>query len=147
LFLAPAVKPVLGLINKFGAVGGIRRFAVDAGDFYPVITSDGTYILIRHETGTEQAAQPSTELPPAVADAFVGALRETQQWLWPSRPVTLYGVQIFRLEADKSSQVTRYTIEYPARTEPPGAAATPTISRSQNWVKVNSKRLRPVPNS
>jgi hypothetical protein len=98
LFPYSGSHPVLALIQQFDAVGGIRRFAAGRAQFYPVITSDGTYILIRSETGTEQAARAYTEFPPTVADAWFGAMRESGpqrmsrvQWLWPAAPEQVNG--------------------------------------------------------
>jgi hypothetical protein len=63
LFLAPAVKPVIALIERSNILGGLHRYPVAAGDFYPVQTAIGTYILIRSETGTEQTANRYLVVP------------------------------------------------------------------------------------
>jgi hypothetical protein len=55
----------------------MRRFPVDGGDFVPAITSDGTYILIRHET------EPYLVVPPVVAEAWSLAITRSGGFLWP----------------------------------------------------------------
>ena len=83
LFLAPAVKPVERLIQRFGAVGGMHRFDAGSGQFYPVRTPAGTYILIRREPGTEQAAKAYTLVPPVVAQSWSAAVMRSREFLWP----------------------------------------------------------------
>jgi hypothetical protein len=87
LFLAPAVRPVLSLIGQLGAVGGSRRFNVGTGQFYPVQTDRGTYLLIRHETGTEQAAAPFEVIPPVVTQAWAATVAKAGRFLWPRHGV------------------------------------------------------------
>jgi hypothetical protein len=83
LFLAPAVEPVERLIQRFGAVGGMHRFDAGSGQFYPVRTPSGTYILIRREPGAEQAAKAYTLVPPAVAQSWSAAVMRSREFLWP----------------------------------------------------------------
>jgi hypothetical protein len=117
LFLAPAVEPVLALIHRFGAVGGMRRFTASSGpQFAPVLTDDGTYTLIRPETGTAQVARGYMELPPPVTDAWFGAMREIGtmrgvglSWLTPSTPEPSGKNQVFTLYEGAAA---RYTITF-----------------------------------
>ncbi len=83
IFLAPAVEPVMALIKRFGIVGGSRRFDAGTGDFYPVHTPAGTFILIRREKGTGRSAGSYAIIPPAVAEAWVTAQAEVGEFLWP----------------------------------------------------------------
>lgn len=85
LFLAPAVKPVRQLIRRFGAVGGMHRFNAGTGQFYPVRTPRGTYVLIRREPGTEEFAKDYVLVPPAVAQSWSMAIASSQEFLWPVR--------------------------------------------------------------
>ncbi len=122
LFLAPAVEPVLALIHRFGAVGGMRRFTASNGaQFAPVLTDDGTYTLIRPEAGTAQVARGYIELPPPVSDAWFGAMREIGairgvglSWLTPGTPTSSSGNHLFALYEGITS---RYTITYSPRTQ------------------------------
>ncbi len=117
LFLAPAVEPVLALIHRFGAVGGVRRFTANSGpQFVPVLTEDGTYTLIRPETGTAQVARGYMVLPPPVTEAWFGAMREIGTmrgvglaWLTPGTPEPSGKNQKFTLY---KGAVARYTITY-----------------------------------
>ncbi len=85
LFLAPAVEPVETLIKRFHAIGGIRRFEAGTGDFYPVETPVGTFILIRREKGTELNAVGYHVVPPVIGQAWAEAMRKANKFLWPVR--------------------------------------------------------------
>ena len=111
LFLTPAVKPVLTLIERFKNVGGIRRYPVSGGDFYPVQTPAGTYILIRRETGTEQAAEPYTVVPPVVSQAWALATAKSQTIMWPvARHEN--GETIYDFDSNSTPSRVLYTFPY-----------------------------------
>jgi hypothetical protein len=111
LFLAPAVKPVLALIHQFGAVGGMHRFLVGTGGFYPVQTHDGTYILIRRESGTEQQAKAYTLIPPVVAQAWSLATGRSETFLWPVPRQEKEGVT-YRFYTDTTPARLAYSFSY-----------------------------------
>ncbi len=112
LFLAPAVEPVQALLHRFKIVGGIRRYSVFGGDFYPVQTpAAGTYILIRRETGTKQGAVPYTVVPPVVAQAWTVAIAKSQTFLWPV-PRYENGETIYAFESNSTPSRVVYTFPY-----------------------------------
>ncbi len=111
LFLAPAVTPVLYLVHELGAVGGMRRFSVAGGDFYPVVTRQGTYILIRREIGTEQVAEPYLVMPPVVAQAWALAMAKSQMFLWPV-PRRENGETIYDFDSNSTPSRVVYTFPY-----------------------------------
>ena len=111
LFLSPAVEPVLSLIKRFGAIGGIRRFDIGTGDFYPVQTPLGTYLLIRREKGTEQAAKQYRVLPPAVAQAWTTAIRNSGMFLWPVQRRSGGGL-VYDFETNTMPSHVAYTFPY-----------------------------------
>jgi hypothetical protein len=85
LFLAPAVKPVVRLVHQFGTVGGMHRFNAGSGQFYPVRTPAGTYLLIRRNPGTEESARGDVLVPPSVAQSWSIAISKSHEFLWPVR--------------------------------------------------------------
>ncbi len=132
LFLAPAVRPVLDLINRLGPLGGFRRFTVGSGQFYPVQTDRGTYLLIRRETGGEETSQPFVVIPPAVTQAWAAATR-AGRFLWPVPP-SRSGDREYRFQTSTDPPQTAYSFTYhPSRKSEPelsgvelaGLAATP----------------------
>ncbi len=120
LFLAPAVGPVEALVHRFKIIGGIRRYSVFGGDFYPLqAPGAGTYILIRRETGTDQAAVPYTVVPPAVAQAWVLAMAKSQTFLWPV-PRHENGETVYDFDSNSSPSRVLYTFPYrPSNTVEP----------------------------
>lgn len=112
LFLWPAVTDVIKLIDRYGAVGGVRGMQAGDGNLYPVETDNGTYILIRRETGTEQVPQPYIALPPTVATAWADAMRQQGSWLWPLAPQSISGSEVFRFGAPSNPSHVVCTILY-----------------------------------
>jgi hypothetical protein len=106
LFLAPATGPVRQLIRRFKAVGGIRRFTAGTGDFYPVRTPIGTFILIRRETGSED--DEYQELGPVVAQAWVQAMKKARAFLWPARVTG----GAYDFDADETTLRVAYSLPY-----------------------------------
>jgi hypothetical protein len=78
LFLAPAAQQVKRLIDHFGIVGGIRRYEAGTGDFYPVRTPAGTFLLIRREKSEEYELLPSV-----AAQRWAQAIESAHTFLWP----------------------------------------------------------------
>jgi hypothetical protein len=111
LFLAPAVRPVLALVRRFRIVGGIHRFGAGSGQFYPVQTPAGTYILIRRETGTERVATPYMVLPPVVAQAWSLAITRSQAFFWPV-PKESGGRLVYDFYSDTVPSHVAYTFAY-----------------------------------
>jgi hypothetical protein len=111
LFLAPAVKPVMALIERFKILGGLHRYTVADGDFYPVQTPVGTYILIRRETGTEQTANPYLVVPPTVAQAWSLAISRSAGFLWP-RSRHEGGKEIYDFYTNASPSRVAYSFSY-----------------------------------
>lgn len=112
LFLWPAVTDVIKLIDRYGAVGGVRSMQAGNGNLYPVETSNGTYILIRRETGTEQVPQPYIVLPPSVATAWADAMHQRGSWLWPLAPQTISGGAVFKFGAPNNPSHIACTVLY-----------------------------------
>jgi len=78
LFLAPAAQQVKRLIDRFGIVGGIRRYEAGTGDFYPVRTPVGTFLLIRREKSEKYDL-----LPPEAAQKWAQTIKSAHVFLWP----------------------------------------------------------------
>jgi hypothetical protein len=117
LFLGSAVKPVLELIGQLGAVGGLRSFTVGPGQFYPVQTDRGTYILIRRTAGASGAA-PYAVIPPPVGQAWVGAVLRSNQFLWPSASKRDIRKWSFDTSSTPSEAAYSFTFDPPGVTEP-----------------------------
>lgn len=69
-------------------LSGDSFFVQPQGDVYAIETRKGTYILVRTETGGATAVA-YIELPPAVAQAWMGAMNERKSWLWPTEEKTV----------------------------------------------------------
>jgi hypothetical protein len=112
LFLAPAVGPVEALLHRFKIIGGIHRYSVGGGDFYPVQTPGaGTYILIRRETGTGEVAEPYSVVPPVVAQAWALAIAKSQMFLWPV-PRYENGETIYDFDSNSTPSRVLYSFPY-----------------------------------
>jgi hypothetical protein len=114
LFLAPAAEPVHALIDRFGAVGGIRRLEAGTGDFYPVKTRMGTFILIRREKGSELDEYASME--PVVGQAWAQAMKRAHAFLWPVRIAN--GTWDFDSDSPASTVVFSFSTASPNAEEP-----------------------------
>jgi hypothetical protein len=123
LFLGSAVKPVVALIGQLGAVGGLRSFTVGPGQFYPVQTDRGTYILIRRRAGAS-GAEPYAVIPPTVAQAWVGAVLRSKKFLWPT-PSSRDGRQ-WRFDTGSTPPEAAYSFTF----NPPGMAE-PELSEAE----------------
>jgi hypothetical protein len=118
LFLGEAVRPVLGLIHRLGSVGGVREFSIGAGQFYPVQTDRGTYLLMRAHAGSEAFEV----IPPVVTQAWAGAARRSGHFLWPS-PVPGSRSYVFARESG--------SMEYTFVDESPDELHEPTLSEGE----------------
>jgi hypothetical protein len=119
LFLAPATEPVHALIERFGAVGGIRRLEAGTGDLYPVVTRIGTFILIRREKGSEADPRPSSTLVPVGAQAWMKLMQRTGRFYWPEVE-HVKGQLTYRFYTDAMPSVLAYSfpVREPAESEP-----------------------------
>jgi len=98
IFVFPAVKPVQALITRYGALGGSPRLYAGQGDFYLVRVEQGTVVLVRRQfTQASGLTEPFTELPLAVAAAWLEQMRLHDGWLWPIEAVNDDGTRTYRL--------------------------------------------------
>jgi hypothetical protein len=111
LVLAPAVQPVLALIRQFKVVGAGKRRNVSSGDFIPVQTSAGTFLLIRRETGSALATKAFTVIPPVVAQGWIDAVARSQQFLWPV-PRHHSRATVYYFESNSQPSQVAYTFPY-----------------------------------
>jgi hypothetical protein len=84
IVLSAAAPSVQLLVAEVGPVGGVKRFPdyrAGSGDFYLLRSPRGTYVLIRRSGSNEYSM-----LAPTVARAWLGAIKEHDQWLWPASP-------------------------------------------------------------
>lgn len=124
LFLAPAVQPVLELIDHRNAVGGVRAFSVGAGQFYPVQSDRGTYILIRRATAGMPAVTRFTLIPPPVAQSWAAAVLRSGKFLWPMPG--RHGLGSYDFLTGSAPPMVAYTFTY----RPPGVPE-PELSQSE----------------
>jgi hypothetical protein len=115
LFLEPAAQEAHALIERYGEIGGIRRFDAGRGDFYPVDTPIGTYILIRREKGTYASAGAYEVIPPSVAEIWVTTVDGKHKFLWP-RLTQQEGHAVYDLDTNAPATTVAYTIPYPSST-------------------------------
>lgn len=104
IFLAPAAKPVIGLIRRYGDLGGWPRTNVGRGDYYGVPTPNGTAILSRSvkviDDGSGHAERYVLMLPAAAA-LWLDAMRRYRRWLYALPGGTVRGGKTrIRLVAD-----------------------------------------------
>lgn len=85
IFIAPAVEPVLDLIDRYGEIGGLPRLDVGRGDCQAAQTAGGMVMLVRTEkTASGGGGVAYLVLPLAVTQAWWQAMVERGgQWLWP----------------------------------------------------------------
>jgi hypothetical protein len=99
IVLASAISLVKALVTEIGPVGGVGRFPdynAGSGDFYLLTSPRGGYVLIRRHSNEEYVT-----LAPTVARAWLGAMKEDDEWLWPT---TVQGHKnMVRLESDEPS--------------------------------------------
>ncbi len=71
------------LVAQLGPIGGVGRYpdyeAGEDGDYYLLRTPRGIYALTRQHRDDEYVV-----LTPTVARAWLGAMKEAREWLWPS---------------------------------------------------------------
>jgi hypothetical protein len=75
-------------------VYGPHKITAGDGDMYLLETESGTYALVRSATGGE-SIQTYIELPPPVVQAWIGAMNEANEWLWPSEVETVASERIY----------------------------------------------------
>jgi hypothetical protein len=116
IFLAPAAQRVIALIEHgWSPLGGLPTMPVAGGDVAAILTEQGTIALVRSEThlpNRPDVATPYTELPPAAASAWSGAMHELNRWLWPLPPQTSNGVEVFPLALDAGGKERVFSIVY-----------------------------------
>jgi hypothetical protein len=118
LALGPAVKPVLGLIQRFVVVGAVHRYAAGTGDFVSVeVPGRGTYILARRETGTAEAGDAYTVIPPLVAQVWASSIAASHEFLWPVLRNEGNGT-VYDFDSDTEPSSVSYVFPY-APTEQP----------------------------
>jgi hypothetical protein len=103
IFILPAAKPVLKLIEMFGIIGGTPRIPVANGDLYGVHTPSGTVVLIRPGTVLPDGsgvAQEYVTLRPAAVTVWLRLMAQYGAFLWPIEASRVNGKQRFRLVAD-----------------------------------------------
>ncbi len=132
LFLEPAAREVYRLIQKYGEVGGLRRFDADGGDFYPVDTTVGTYILIRREKGTDKAAGAYEVIPPPVAEIWVTTIDHSHRFLWPRRAIS-EGRVVYDFDTDTPVTTVAYTVPYRATPEPEPQISETELQRAAGY--------------
>ena len=111
IFLAPAAQRVLAMIEQGQTpLGGYRKRDVGGGDMVPILTRNGTIVLIRsakHPPDKPTYATPYLELPVTGATAWMEAMSELDTWLWPTDPVEANGSRLFSLQgATEAGSVT-----------------------------------------
>ncbi len=83
MVLSAAAAAVKALVAQLGPVGGVGRFpnygAGEDGDYYLLRTPRGIYALTRQHSDNQYLT-----LTPTVARAWLGAMNEAGEWLWPS---------------------------------------------------------------
>lgn len=112
LFLSPAARPALDLINSVGPLGGSPRFDVGNGDMYVIWSGAGTWLLMRSQKNSardSRYAQPYVLVPPAVADEWFAELLLRNEWIWVTHdaddPAT--GYETFHFWAGRSGKLLR----------------------------------------
>ena len=115
IFLAPASQQVLELIEEGQMpIGGYPRVEdLAGGDMAPVLTPEGTVVLVRsstHPPGKSRYATPYVELPPTVASAFVEVMHEFGAWFWPLAPVAVGDAEVFPLVGRSQGEEVRETV-------------------------------------
>lgn len=125
LFLEPAAQEVHALIERYGQVGGLRRFEAGRGDFFPVDTPAGTYILIRREKGIYARAGAYEVIPPSVAEIWVTTVDGKHKFLWP-RLTQQEGRAVYDFDTNAPATTVAYTVPYP-----PSTASEPQIGEAE----------------
>ena len=151
IFLAPAAQRVIALIAQGQMpVGGYPKVNAGNGDMAPILTTEGTVVLIRsskHPPKKSNFATPYVELPPTVASAWVGAMHEFETWLWPHAPVSNGSVQSFALEGWSDEQEIKLVVDYKSGSRlarrGPYTYDLPEAQLSQ--VELEQRALKPQP--
>jgi hypothetical protein len=143
IFLAPAAQKVLELIEEgVMPVGGYPNEDVLRGDVAPILTPDGTVMLVRaekHLPEDERYAAPYVELEPTAASAWVGAMREEETWLWPLAPRSIDGVPLYDLARDAAGHHIADTVTFHPET---GAAERGPYSYEHPQPQIGLPELR-----
>jgi hypothetical protein len=116
IFLAPAAQQVIAMIEAGQLpLGGYPRLNAGGGDLAPVLTPNGTIILIRatkHPTGAPRYATPYIELPASASTAWMGAMNELGIWLWPTDPIEKNNSLLFPLQGETESTQLKLAMTY-----------------------------------
>jgi hypothetical protein len=106
LLLGDAAKIGIEMLNRGELLGASQRLAAGQGDLYVLYTRRGAAVLLRRTVGTNEVEQPYVLLPPSAASAWLGAVKESAGWLWPSIERHRAGILTYRLApVDSSSRV------------------------------------------
>jgi hypothetical protein len=96
IFLAPAAKRVLQMIERYRDVGGWPRTRAGHGDYYGVETPYGTSIMMRPAPIWDDGSGRTrgyVVLLPAAATLWMDAVRRFGSWLWALPGGTVHGKQ------------------------------------------------------
>jgi hypothetical protein len=118
IFLSPAAQRVLALIEDgLTPLGGYPTMQVAGSDAVAIITERGTFTLVRgakHLPGSPELAMPYVELPPTATTAWVGAMHEQGDWLWPLHPRPTGEGREYPLAVDRTSTNPPIVVSYDA---------------------------------
>jgi hypothetical protein len=141
LLIAPAAKIGVQLLRDGELLGASKRLPAGRGDLYLLYTKSGTAVLLRSSVGNAEKGQPYLLLPPPVAAAWLGAVRETRMLLWvtivPSRES---GLVVYRLASAYGSGDTFMVRYKPSSRE---AFRGPYVYRSPS-PELNVRELEPL---
>jgi hypothetical protein len=144
-------KPAVATVYKAPASGFVRRLietesdhvvygppkvTAGEGDMYILQTERGTYVLVRSETGGE-SVHPYIELPPPVVQAWLGAMNEGPEWLWPTEVKTVGSEQFYVLSENEHPETAlpQFTITVRGkRNEEVATRGTYKYFASERWL-------------
>lgn len=116
IFLAPSAQQVLKLIEEgVGPLGGYPMLEVAGGDLVAVVTEQGVFVLLRaakHLPDQPEMATPYVVMPPTVAAAWAGTIREFGEWLWPLASIPAGNSQTFPLSPTSSGEEGGHRITF-----------------------------------
>jgi hypothetical protein len=103
LLLGDAAAVGSELLQRGELVGASARVSAGAGDLYLLYTKRGASVLLRQTVAMNGSEQPYVLLPPPVAAAWLGAMRETRRWLWVASVAQSGNDSVYRLKSSGSS--------------------------------------------